>query len=71
MDKKLTRIIAAVLVMLMVATALVPVFASANAKEDYEAAQAELNRIEKELNSIKDTKKKGVSKIILAPFLIY
>lgn len=58
MDKKLTRIIAAVLVMLMVATALVPVFASANAKEDYEAAQAELNRIEKELNSIKDTKKK-------------
>ena len=58
MDKKITRIVAAVLVLLMLATALVPVFASANAQQEYEQAQAELNRIEKELNSIKDTKKK-------------
>lgn len=58
MDKKLVRIIAVVLVLLMVATAVVPVIASANAQEEYEAAQEELDRIEKELNSIKDTKKK-------------
>ncbi|MBQ7283871.1 MAG: peptidoglycan DD-metalloendopeptidase family protein [Oscillospiraceae bacterium] len=58
MNKKITRIVAAVLVALMLVTALVPVLSYANAKEDYEAAQAELNKIEKELNSIKDTKKK-------------
>ena len=58
MDKKIIRIVAAALVIVMLATALVPVFVSANAQEDYNAAQAELNRIEKELNSIKDTKKK-------------
>ena len=43
MEKKLTRIIAVALVVLMLATALVPVIASANAQEDYEAAQAELD----------------------------
>jgi len=58
MEKKLIRIISAVLVVLMVATAIIPVVTSANAKEDYEQAQAELEKIEKELNSIKDTKKK-------------
>lgn len=58
MEKKLTKIIATVLVVLMVATAVIPVIISANAREDYEQAQAELEKIEKELNSIKDTKKK-------------
>ena len=58
MEKKLTRIIAVVLVMLMVATAVVPSFVSADAQADYDAAQAELDRIEKELDGIKDTKKK-------------
>ncbi|MBR2029084.1 MAG: peptidoglycan DD-metalloendopeptidase family protein [Oscillospiraceae bacterium] len=58
MEKKLTRILAVVLVMLMMATAAVPSFVSADAREDYEAAQAELDRIEKELGNIKDTKKK-------------
>ena len=58
MNKKITRIMAAVLVALMLITAVVPVMSFANAQDDYEAAQAELNKIEKELNSIKDTKKK-------------
>ena len=35
-----------------------PISVSANARDDYEQAQAELNKIEKQLNSIKDTKQK-------------
>ena len=52
----LTSLIVAVVMVFAVIAA--PVEAFANAREDYEAAQAELNKIEAQLSSIKDTKLK-------------
>lgn len=42
----------------MVVSVGMPLSVAANAQEDYEAAQEELNKIESQLSSIKDTKKK-------------
>ena len=52
----LTSLIVAVVMAFAVIAAPVEVFA--NARDDYEAAQAELNKIEAQLSSIKDAKLK-------------
>ena len=51
-------ITALVMAIVMVVTVGMPLSVAANAREDYESAQEELNRIEKELSAIKDTKQK-------------
>ena len=56
--KRLTSVVAAVVAFVMIFSMALPLMAGATAKDDYDAAQAELNRIEKELNSIKNTIKK-------------
>ena len=56
--RSLVTIITLVLAFSMVFAAAMPVKVNANAQDDYNAAQAELDRIEKELSSIKNTIKK-------------
>lgn len=52
-------ITALVMAVIMVASVItMPISVSANARDDYEAAQAELNKIEAQLSNIKDAKKK-------------
>ena len=61
MKNKKEWLIITTLVMAIVMTftlMLTPISVSANARDDYEQAQAELNKIEQQLNSIKDTKQK-------------
>lgn len=58
-NKKRTVTMAAVVLAFVMAFAVaMPVVANATAQDDYNAAQAELDKIEKELNSIKSTIKK-------------
>lgn len=57
-SKIITRIIAIVLLIAMCMTLILPIFAHAGSKEDFNAAQVELDRINKELNNIKNEKKK-------------
>ena len=56
--KRIVTISAVVLTFVMAFAVAMPVVANATAQDDYNAAQAELDRIEKELNSIKSTIKK-------------
>lgn len=56
--KRLITITAVVLAFVMTLAVAAPMVANATAQDDYNAAQAELDRIEKELNSIKSTIKK-------------
>jgi len=57
--KEWLTITALVVAVFMVFTIIVaPVGVSANARDDYEEAQAELNKIEAQLNSLKDAKQK-------------
>ena len=56
--KKLITLAAVMLVFVMAIAMVSPIVVNATAKDDYNAAQAELDKIEKELNSIKNTVKK-------------
>ena len=56
--RSLISILTIMLAFALVFSAAVPVRVNANAQDDYNAAQAELDRIEKELSSIKNTIKK-------------
>lgn len=56
--KRTVTMIAVVLAFVMAFAVAMPVVANATAQDDYNAAQAELDKIEKELNSIKSTIKK-------------
>lgn len=57
-SKLVVRIVSIVLLLAMCLTLILPIFVQAAAKDDYNAAQAELDRISKELNGIKNEKKK-------------
>ena len=52
----ITSLVMAIIMTLSIAVA--PISVSANARDEYESAQAELNRIESQLSTIKDTKLK-------------
>lgn len=56
--KNLISVFTVILAFALVFSAAMPYTAGATTQDDYNAAQAELDRIEKELNSIKDTIKK-------------
>lgn len=56
--KRITALVCAVLSITMVFAMAMPFVAGATAQDDYNAAQAELDRIEKELNAIQSTIKK-------------
>ncbi|MBQ5314232.1 MAG: peptidoglycan DD-metalloendopeptidase family protein [Oscillospiraceae bacterium] len=56
--KRTVTMAAVVLAFVMAFAVAMPVVANATAQDDYNAAQAELDKIEKELNSIKSTIKK-------------
>ena len=56
--KNLVTLAAFMLVFVMAIAVVSPIVVSATAQDDYNAAQAELDKIEKELNSIKNTVKK-------------